>query len=103
MSDERRHDERLDKILETLNALKLNIEKFHIKCSGDMALSAQIYKEHGEKITNHSETLYDPKTGLCKIVSVDHERLSTISKLIWGIGGAIIVLTVNAFGKLVLK
>ena len=104
MTTERRaEDERIEKILESVNAIKLSMETFHIRCAGDMALNAQMYKAHDEKILGQHKTLYDADNGLCKIVQIDHVRVGLLMKLMWGVGGAIIGLAVNAFGKLILK
>lgn len=101
--DRRRDDERIEKILESVNLIKISMETFHQKCAGDMALNAQINKEHEEKLRNFATTLYDSENGICKTVQIDHMRISLISKIMWGIGGAVIVLVVNTFGKLILR
>lgn len=100
---QRKDDDRIDKIFDAVNAIHLNMTTFHQKCAGDMALTAQVHKDHEEKINNVSKTLYNPEHGLCKVVQIDHERISVISKVLWTISGATIVLIANAIGKHFLK
>ena len=94
MTTERRiDDDRIGKILDTVTSLHTKVE----------LISQTIEKEMKRDCISHHKTLYDSENGLVKIVQIDHERVKLHSKIIWGIGGAVIVLLVNTVGKMILK
>jgi len=92
-SDRRADDDRIGKILDAVNSLHTKME----------LISQTIEKEMKRDCVAHHKTLYDSENGLVKIVQIDHERVKLHSKIIWGIGGAVVVLLVNAVGKAILK
>jgi len=92
-TDRRTEDDRIGKILDAVNSLHTKME----------LLSQTVEREIKRDCIAHHKTLYDSENGLVKIVQIDHERVKLHSKIIWGIGGAVVVLLVNAVGKVILK
>jgi hypothetical protein len=86
-------DNRIEKILDSLNLLHTRIEVFNQRIEGEIE----------KELCAHHKTLYDQQNGLCRIVQIDHERVTTISKIVWAVGGAVVVLIVNAFGRIIIK
>lgn len=97
-NEERRRNDDIysEKVLESLNLLHTKMEVLTQVINGEIKRDiAEVNKD----VKRHEISLYDKSDGIVNIVNVVNDRVKTHSRILWGIGGAIVTLLIDWFKK----